>query len=217
MKCLISEKDTDIIVLAVKPQVIQLVLGALAEFDLSNKAVLSIMAGIPIETLSKKLKGDNIKYIRTMPNTPLMVNRGVTGVYLTDDSVKEQVEKLFGATGVVIFVKTEDDLNKVTAISGSGPAYFFLFIEALSKSAQEMGFDKETSDKMAIGTALGASTLAYQSEDDVSILRSNVTSKGGTTEKAVLSFNEQNLDEVVKKATNAALIRSIELAKEFSE
>lgn len=172
------------------------------------------MAGVTISTIRAPLKGDNIKYVRTMPNTPLMVGKGVTGVFLTDESAKEQVEKLFGATGVVIFVKTEEDLNKVTAISGSGPAYFFLFIECLSKAAQEMGFEKEIADKMAIGTALGASTLSSQSDLDVSILRSNVTSKGGTTEQAILSFIDQGLEEVVKKATDAALKRSIELAKE---
>lgn len=193
------------------------VLDSLKSFDLSNKVIVSIMAGIPLRALKSKIKGEGIKYVRTMPNTPLFVNCGVTGVYSTDSDTNDIVKSIFGGTGKVFFFDEEDDLNKVTAISGSGPAYFFLFIEAISKAGQEMGLSKEVSDKMAIYTALGASKLAAESDEDVSVLRANVTSKKGTTDKAITTFQSQNFETIVRNSVFAALERARELAKEFEE
>lgn len=175
------------------------------------------MAGIPLSALQSKLKGDGIKFVRTMPNTPLFVNCGVTGVYSTDSGTNDIVKSIFGGTGKVFFFNEEEDLNKVTAISGSGPAYFFLFIEAISKAGQEMGLSKEISDEMAIYTALGASKLAAESKDDVSVLRANVTSKKGTTDKAITTFQSQNFETIVRNAVFAALERARELAIEYEE
>jgi pyrroline-5-carboxylate reductase len=115
----------------------------------------------------------------------------------------------------IIQVPSEDDLNKITALSGSGPAYFFLFIEAMRNAAKEMGFDDQMASDMALGTCLGAAVLASNSTTDVSILREQVTSKGGTTERALAVFNEQGLEDIMKKATKAALDRAVELGQRY--
>lgn len=115
----------------------------------------------------------------------------------------------------IIQVRCEDDLNKITALSGSGPAYFFLFMEAMRDAAKEMGFDDQMASEMALGTCLGAAVLATSSTTDVSVLREQVTSKGGTTERALAVFKEQGLDVIMKKATNAALDRAVELGQRY--
>ena len=199
--------------LATKPQSCAEVLGELKKFDLTGKLVLSIMAGIPLDVIKQGLGGQKVRLVRTMPNTPLLVKLGVTGVYTTDRSAKKEVEALLGATSRLFFVPAEDDLNAVTAISGSGPAYFFAFIEALAEAGAKLGLDKEMATQMAIGTALGASTLAAASRDSISTLRKNVTSKGGTTEQALISFEKNELARIVAEAASAARERGRELSK----
>jgi len=200
-------------VLATKPQSCSEVLAELKQFDLTGKLVLSIMAGTPLDVIKQGLGGQKVRLVRTMPNTPLLVKLGVTGVYSTDASAKKEVEALLGATSRIFFVSTEDDLNAVTAISGSGPAYFFAFIEALADAGAQLGLEPEMATQMAIGTALGASTLAANSKDSISTLRKNVTSKGGTTEQALLSFEKNELTRIVKEAAHAARERGRELSK----
>lgn len=206
-------KQSSMIVLATKPQTCGEVLSELKKIDLRGKTLVSIMAGIPLEVILEGVGRQEVKLVRTMPNTPLLVKLGVTGVYTTDDSAKKQVEALLGATSKLFFVKSEDDLNAVTGVSGSGPAYFFAFIEALAQAGADMGLDPEMAKQMAIGTALGAATLAANSKDDVSTLRKNVTSKGGTTEQALLTFEKLGLPHIVKEAATAARDRGRELSK----
>jgi len=206
-------EQAKVIIFAVKPQQLPDVLGVLRGVDLSKKTVISIMAGVPLATLKSSLKGTGITFIRTMPNTPLMVRQGVTGVYL-ESAAKESeavVRELLGKTSELFFFKSEELLNSVTALSGSGPAYFFAFIEALREAGEAMGIPRDVSTRMAIGTALGASTLAKESSDDLAQLRANVTSKGGTTERALATFNDRDLKKIVKDACFAALKRAEEL------
>lgn len=184
----------------------------LKKTDLSNKLVVSIMAGVTLETISKGLGGHKVRLARTMPNTPLLVKLGVTGVYTTEESAKKEITNLLGATSQLFYVKAEDDLNAVTAISGSGPAYFFAFIEALAQAGADLGLDAEMATKMALGTALGAATLASNSKDSVETLRKNVTSKGGTTAAALDSFEKNGLAKIVKNAAIAARDRGRELS-----
>lgn len=198
--------------LATKPQVCGEVLDELKKVNLTDKLIVSIMAGVTLDLIAKGLGNQKVRLARTMPNTPLLVKLGVTGVYTTDDSAKKDVTNLLGATSQIHFVKTEDDLNAVTGISGSGPAYFFAFIEALAQAGIDMGLDSDMATKMAVGTALGAATLAANSKDPVSTLRKNVTSKGGTTERALQSFEQSNLAKVVKDAAVAARDRGRELS-----
>lgn len=208
-----SFQAASIIVLAIKPQSCKEVLQDLAKYDLTGKLVLSIMAGVPMEAIEEGLGRQKVKIVRTMPNTPILVSLGVTGVYTTDEDVKQDVESLLGGTSQLFYVKSEDDLNAVIAVSGSSPAYFFLFIEALEQAGVELGMDRETSAKMAIGTALGAATLAAQSKEPISVLRRNVMSKGGTTERAVQTFERLGLAKIVAEAAKAARDRGREMSK----
>jgi len=202
-----------ILFFAVKPQSLPTVLDSIASTDLSGKIVISIMAGITIQRLQQNLKGTGIQYIRCMPNTPFMVGKGVTGVYPDSENTRKLCHDLLGSCCDLFYFNTEDSLDKVTALSGSGPAYFFAFIEGLRKAGEGMGFSPEMASKMAVRTALGAAELASTSNFDVSDLRKQVTSKGGTTEAALKVFTERGLDETVDKAVQAALTRSLELAK----
>lgn len=187
-------------------------LAELKKADLTDKMILSIMAGITMDVIAKGLGNQKVRLVRTMPNTPLLVKLGVTGVYTTDEGSKKEVTNLLGATSQIHFVKNEDDLNAVTAVSGSGPAYFFAFIEALAQAGADLGLDHEMATKMAIGTALGAATLASNSKESVTTLRKNVTSKGGTTERALQSFEQSGLAKVVKDAAVACRDRGRELS-----
>lgn len=171
------------------------------------------MAGIPLQTLQSGISGNNVRFVRTMPNTPVLVGQGVTGIFTQDESCKEEVESLLSSTSYIFYVKNEDDLNTVTAISGSGPAYFFAFIEALADAGEKLGLDREVAIQSSIRTALGAATLAAQSKTDISTLRQNVTSKGGTTEQALKSFENSNLPQIIAKAVIAARDRGRELSK----
>eukprot|EP01130_Rhizamoeba_saxonica_P019341 TRINITY_DN9984_c0_g1_i1.p1 TRINITY_DN9984_c0_g1~~TRINITY_DN9984_c0_g1_i1.p1 ORF type:complete len:274 (-),score=43.80 TRINITY_DN9984_c0_g1_i1:44-841(-) len=205
--------DAGVVVFAVKPQVFPLVLEELSSVDFSGKTVVSVMAGVTISKIGAGLMGVDINIIRTMPNTPGLIGKGVTGVYIKQSNNKILVENLFGNMSSIYYVADEDSLNKICAISGSGPAYFFAFIEALRNAGEDMGLPSEMATQMAIETALGAAELAINSNDDVSQLRKNVTSKGGTTQQALTVLSGYNLERIVRQATFAALQRGRELSK----
>eukprot|EP00029_Vermamoeba_vermiformis_P004595 TRINITY_DN15147_c0_g1_i1.p1 TRINITY_DN15147_c0_g1~~TRINITY_DN15147_c0_g1_i1.p1 ORF type:complete len:265 (-),score=76.01 TRINITY_DN15147_c0_g1_i1:84-878(-) len=212
-KCVPEINTSDVVLFAVKPQQLDSVLEELKGVDMSGKTIISIMAGIPLRVLKSNMTGDNIKFVRTMPNTPLLVGKGVTGVYCEEPESMTVIDELLASMSKIIQVPCEDDLNKITALSGSGPAYFFLFIEAMRNAAKDMGFDDQMASDMALGTCLGAAVLASNSTTDVSVLREQVTSKGGTTERALAVFNEEGLENIMKKATKAALDRAVELGQ----
>lgn len=212
--------SADLIVLAIKPQITKAALQPLSGRLAPNSFVLSIVAGINAESLATLLDlSDTQSIIRCMPNTPALVGEGMTGLY-SDNSAgsaegRALAERVMSSVGQCVWVDKESDLDVITAISGSGPAYFFLFIESLTDAAIALGMDSESARKVALQTALGASRLASLSDEDASTLRKNVTSPGGTTEQAIQSFEASDIRGIVAQATKAAARRSLELSKEF--
>jgi len=213
-----SVENADIILLAVKPQVLQQVCLNLANSNFrSGVLFISIAAGIREQDINHWL-GENRAVIRCMPNTPALVGLGATALYANEqvsNTQKADAEAILSAVGITVWVEMQSQLDAVTAISGSGPAYFFLFIEALQNAAVELGLEPEIAQKLAQQTALGAATMAIG--NNVAELRQQVTSKGGTTEQAIASFQQQGLEKLVKSATLAANNRSIELAEILSK
>lgn len=212
--------SADLIVLAIKPQITKTALQPLAGRLGPNSLVLSIVAGINAESLATLLGlTDAGGIIRCMPNTPALVGEGMTGLYAKREasSTKSEAlaERVMSSVGKCVWVDSESDLDVITAISGSGPAYFFLFIESLTDAAIALGMNSESARKLALQTALGASRLASLSSEDAATLRKNVTSPGGTTEQAIQSFEASDIRGIVAQATQAAARRSVELSKEF--
>ena len=209
--------NANVIVLAVKPQVMMDVCCALAA-DLGDSEVLllSIAAGITTAHLESWF-GKSAAIVRCMPNTPALVGMGASGLFANTKVTNKQkllAQEIISAVGFVTWVDADSDIDIVTAVSGSGPAYFFLFMEAMQATAKEMGLSEDLARELIYHTAAGAAALAHQSEDDIATLRRNVTSPGGTTEKAILQFEDGDLRGLVAKALNAARARSIELAEE---
>ena len=212
--------SANLIVLAIKPQITKAALQPLAGRLGSNSLVLSIVAGINADSLAALLGlSDAGCIIRCMPNTPALVGEGMTGLYANKESgsaeAKVLAERVMSSVGQCIWVESESDLDVITAISGSGPAYFFLFIESLTDAAIALGMNSESARKLALQTALGASRLASLSSEDAATLRKNVTSPGGTTEQAIQAFEASDIRGIVVQATQAAARRSLELSKEF--
>lgn len=210
----------DIWVLAVKPQSMKEALSALAPMLSPDQVVLSIAAGLTIGTLSQWLNG-HAKVVRTMPNTPALVGKGVTGIYAPLSIVTENeqvlINQVLSAIGVNVWLKTEAEIDTITAISGSGPAYVFYVMEHLTAAARELGFDESTAKLLVQGTFAGAVALAGASEEPVGILRERVTSKGGTTAAALNVFNERAVDKALIEGAKAATERARELAVELAK
>lgn len=206
----------DVVVLAVKPQVLQPVCRALTSTQ-HHPLFLSIAAGIHAQDIDRWL-GGNQALVRCMPNTPALVGLGASALFANAAVNEDQrlaAERILSGTGITVWVEDEAELDAVTAISGSGPAYFFLFIEALQQAAVALGLSEENAARLARQTALGAATMAL--DQDVVILRQQVTSKGGTTEHAILSFQQQGLEKLVLDATRAAAKRSEQLAQQLGK
>ena len=208
----------DVIVLAVKPQVMKAVCQDLAQaLQTRTPLLVSIAAGITL-THMQQWFGAKAAIVRCMPNTPALVGKGATGLFANKQVGVEQkklAERILSSVGLSVWVDTEADIDAVTALSGSGPAYFFLFMEAMQAAACEMGLSDELARKLTYQTALGAAELALRSSEDTADLRRNVTSPGGTTEAAIKQFTQGGLEPLVKKALLAARSRSVELATEF--
>lgn len=214
-----ADLSADLIVLAVKPQITGIALSPLAHRVSSTATVLSIIAGINSASLANLLGlPSDDAVVRSMPNTPALVGEGMTGLFSNSDQRAHGrllAERVMSAVGQCVWVSNESDLDLVTAISGSGPAYFFLFMESLADAAVELGMSPQTAHQLSIQTALGAAKLAQTSDDALAKLRENVTSPGGTTEQAIKSFEASELRAIVMSATRAAKKRSIELSEEF--
>ncbi|MGI9269954.1 MAG: pyrroline-5-carboxylate reductase [Porticoccus sp.] len=212
----IAAKDVDLIVLCVKPQILESVCRELQASLNQTPPAISIAAGIPLSLLMDWL-GENTPIIRCMPNTPALVQSGAAGMFANqnvDKKLRNLAEEIFDAVGLCCWLEKEEDIDLVTAVSGSGPAYFFLFMEAMEKVAIDLGLDQEISRKLIIQTVLGAAKMAAESDMNPSELRSCVTSPGGTTEKAVNAFLEGDIMGLFNKAMNKALERATEMAKE---
>ena len=206
----------DVVVLAVKPQQMRAVAQALAP-SLRGELVLSIAAGIRLADLARWL-GGHARLARCMPNTPALIGAGVTGLYARPEvgpDGRQHVQAVLEAVGEVIWVDEEALLDPVTAVSASGPAYVFYFIEALERAARELGLDAAGARQLAIGTFRGAAELAARSSDAPGTLRERVTSKGGTTARALATMQADRVADAIVRAVRAANERARELGDEF--
>ena len=206
--------STDILVLAVKPQQMKEACAPLLP-KLASAVVISIAAGLNLDTLSRFLGGHR-KIVRCMPNTPALVGLGITGLFAlpeVSEQEKTAADRVLKAVGSTVWIDSEDKMDGVTALSGSGPAYVFLFIEALQQAAADLGFTPEQGRQLAIETMQGAAALAAQSSEPAAILRERVTSKGGTTEAALRTMAEQGVKEGIVAGVKAAEARGRELGK----
>jgi pyrroline-5-carboxylate reductase len=201
-------------VLAVKPQVMDQVLSELAPLAAAGPLVVSIAAGVPIARMQAAL-GPAARIVRTMPNTPALLGAGVTGLCAAehvDGAARERAEALMAAVGATAWITDEALMDVVTAVSGSGPAYYFLLTESLIAAGIEHGLAPEVARTLALHTALGAARMAIESGADVATLRQRVTSPGGTTEAALASFDADGFRAMVARAVAAATRRGRELA-----
>ncbi len=212
----LRENAPSLVVLAVKPQMIEAVLPALAAQLPKPAMVLSLMAGVPIKTMAQQL-GDTHAFVRTMPNTPAAIGKGMTALYAdaqTDAAQKAAAAALLDAVGQTVWLDAEKKIDAVTAISGSGPAYVFHLVEALQSAAQSLGLPEAMSGQLAMQTIIGAAAMLEEDDADAAQLRRNVTSPGGTTEAALdVLMQENGLSDVMRRATQAAAMRAQELAQ----
>ncbi|MDD1629993.1 MAG: pyrroline-5-carboxylate reductase [Methylococcaceae bacterium] len=209
--------EVDVVVLAVKPQTLSSVAKSAAALIQQKKSlVVSIAAGINQHSLSQWLGADTA-IVRCMPNTPALVLTGATALHANTKVTAEQrnlAENILRSVGIALWVKDESELDAVTAVSGSGPAYYFLLMEAMEKAALELGLSEVTARLLVQQTALGAAKIALESPESPEQLRKRVTSPGGTTQRAIETFEQGGFTELVSKALHAARDRSIEMSKQ---
>ena len=208
---------SDIIVLAVKPQQMQEVAAGLRPLLAGQPLVLSIAAGIRAADLSRWLGGYGA-IVRCMPNTPALIGQGVTGMVAmagVSDEHRNAADSVMRAVGQTVWLDEESKIDAVTAVSGSGPAYVFYFIEAMQQAAAELGLSAEQGTQLALATFTGASQLAARSADEVAVLRERVTSKGGTTYAALQSMEGAGVKQAIVAAVKAAAARGKEMGEEL--
>jgi pyrroline-5-carboxylate reductase len=206
------------IVLAVKPQQMREV-ARLLRPQLLTQLVISIAAGIRAADLARWL-GGYTRLVRVMPNTPALVRAGISGLYASsavDEADRARAESIMRAVGTTLWLESEAQVDAVTAISGSGPAYVFYFIEALQRAAVDLGFAPDAARRLALQTFAGSARLALEGKEEVAVLRARVTSKGGTTERAIAAMEADGLPGIVARATRAAAERSRELGEELGK
>lgn len=213
-------ESAHVIVLAVKPQVLKVVCNNIRKAILKTQPlVISIAAGIRSTDIDRWL-GDGNALVRCMPNTPALIQAGATGLFAntrTSAEQKNMADQILSSAGITLWVDNEEQLDAVTAVSGSGPAYFFLFLEAMQSAGNQLGLDENTAAMLAKQTALGAARMALEGEDSPATLREKVTSKGGTTAAAIASFENNNFNGIIAQALTAARDRAIELANELGK
>ena len=210
-------QDADIVVLAVKPQVLAQVLQPLKGL-VSDKLIISIVAGAEIATLASLLGTERI--VRVMPNTPALVQTGAHGLYAHEyvaSSDRDLASQVLASTGLTIWVNSEAQIDAVTAVSGSGPAYFFYMMESMIRAGKNLGLDEKVATALTLQTALGAAQMAITSSNTPAELRKNVTSPNGTTQAALEVFDRAQISQNIQAALAAAQKRSQELAQELSE
>jgi pyrroline-5-carboxylate reductase len=211
-------EQASLIVLAVKPQLAESVLTPLRPLlQRTRPLIVSVAAGIRLTSLETWC-GSGVPVVRSMPNRPALVGAGATGLFApehVDSTHRVAAERVMRAVGEVVWVSTEDDLDVVTALSGSGPAYFFLLAELMAQAASDLGLDPVAARRLAAATLHGAGQLVNSSDGDLARLRAEVTSKKGTTEAAIKSLDAEDFRGIVARALEAATRRSRELAAEF--
>lgn len=209
-------KDASVVILSVKPDVVSSVALSIAPAIVDDPPLLiSVAAGVTTASLSAWL-GSAVPVIRCMPNTPAKVQLGATGMFATARVSSEQKElaaEIMGAVGLCLWMETDSQLDAVTALSGSGPAYFFYIMELMQAAGVKLGLSPQTCRQLIQQTALGAATMVIESSDDLAELRRQVTSPGGTTEAAINQLHKGNLATIIGSAINAAYQRSIDLSE----
>lgn len=210
----------DVVVLAVKPQIMRTVCEALASRLQPDQLIVSIAAGISCASLQQWLGPQPRAIVRCMPNTPSLLRQGATGLYANEQVSGEQKavsERLLSAVGLALWLDDEKLMDAVTAVSGSGPAYFFLLIEAMINAGTQLGLSRETAAQLTLQTAMGAARMAFESPVDAAELRRRVTSPNGTTEAAIKAFQAGGFEALVQQALDAAAQRSTELATQLGQ
>ncbi|MEW5974016.1 MAG: pyrroline-5-carboxylate reductase [Pseudomonadota bacterium] len=206
-------EQAQVVVLAVKPQALGAVARELAPSLRPDQLVISIAAGVRVDTLRRWLNG-HARIVRAMPNTPALVQAGATGLFAPDEvSAAERAlaESILRAVGTTVWVEQEGLIDAVTALSGSGPAYVFLVMEAMQAAGEQLGLDAATARLLTLETVLGAARLALESKDDPAVLRARVTSPGGTTERGIAALEAAGLRQAFADALKAAFERAGEL------
>jgi pyrroline-5-carboxylate reductase len=215
-----AAESANVLVFAVKPQMLQSIARELADTVQKHKPlIISIAAGIQAADIDRWL-GSGLAVVRCMPNTPALVQSGATGLFAnqhTRTPQKELAERLLRSVGMTVWLEDEAQLDAVTALSGSGPAYFFLVIEAMQNAGEQLGLSAETARVLSIETAFGAAKLALESNDEIATLRERVTSKGGTTEEALRILENGDLRGLFYNAMKGAEERAEELAKQLGK
>lgn len=213
-----AAEGADVIILAIKPQVMAQACESIATpVAASGPVIISIAAGITVAAMAARL-GDNTAIVRCMPNTPALLGCGASGLYAnshTSDTQRAHAQKILDAVGITRWVENEDDLDAITALSGSGPAYFFLFMEAMIDAGVELGLARDVATELTLQTGLGAARMALENDIDLVELRRRVTSPGGTTERALASFEDNGQRDIVQKAMQAAADRAAEMARDM--
>lgn len=213
-------QQADILVLAVKPQQLQALCKSLAPSVQEKKPLLiSIAAGVRSADIDRWLGGGQA-VVRSMPNTPALIQTGATGLFANPKvttTQKADAEHILRAAGLTLWVNQENQLDAVTALSGSGPAYYFLFMEAMEAAGKQLGLDPKTAHLLTLQTAFGAAKMALESSDDCATLRQQVTSPNGTTEQAIKSFESDQFSDIVSRAMHASHKRAQQLADELGE
>jgi pyrroline-5-carboxylate reductase len=207
--------DADVVVLAVKPQQLKTVLQSLSSDIDSDILFISVAAGIRMDAISRWISNETTSIVRAMPNTPSLVQAGATGLCANahvTPAQHELAESILRAVGLAIWVEDEAQMDAVTAVSGSGPAYFFLVIEAMQEAGIKLGLSDANARLLAVETAFGAAKMALESSESAATLRQRVTSPGGTTEQALNTFEQGDLKGLFEKALTAAANRADELA-----
>ena len=214
-----ASRQADIVILAIKPQIMPEVCQQLRGCIAEGALVISVAAGIPCESMTTWL-GETQAIVRCMPNTPALVGQGATGLFANARATghhRQQAQSILGAVGTIAWVDDEALIDTVTAVSGSGPAYFFLLMESMIEAGIEMGLSRQNATELTLQTAYGAATLAKSSNVDVAELRRRVTSPNGTTERAIHTFEASNSRDICAQAMRSARDRAQEMAKEFNQ
>jgi len=211
-------QDVQVVLLAVKPQAARAVAIELgAALERQRPLIISIVAGLRSADLARWL-GYDAAIVRTMPNTPALVQSGATALHANlavSSTQREQAESIMRAVGLTLWLDNEDQMDAVTALSGSGPAYFFLVMELMQRAGTALGLPPETARLLTLQTAFGAAKMALESPEDAATLRQRVTSPGGTTEQALKVFAERGLEQIFGDALAAATRRAQELADQL--
>ncbi|BFM50537.1 pyrroline-5-carboxylate reductase [Marinomonas sp. THO17] len=211
-------QQADVVVLCVKPAQMQAVVENFAAQVNADQLFISVAAGVELGALSHWLNAP-VAVVRCMPNTPSQIGAGMTGLIANERITDEQkgwVSELFANVGDSVWIEEESQMHAVTALSGSAPAYFYRFVEAMIKVGLEQGLDEQSCRKLASQTMLGAARMIAEVDEPIAQLRNNITSPNGTTEQALLSFEASHIDQIVAQAMMACMERSKVMAQEFS-